>query len=51
MKSRIRENILEHSQERLVEYETCIKQGKPLKFAVYLLHDSTLGAQIAKNFF
>lgn len=48
MKSRIRKNILKHSPERLVEYETWIKEGKPIKFAVYLLHDSTLGVKVKK---
>ena len=48
MKSRIRKNILKHSPERLVEYETWIKEGKPIKFAVYLLHDSTRGVKVKK---
>ena len=48
MESRIRKNILKYSPERLKEYESWIKEGRPIKFAVYLLHDESPGVKVKK---
>ena len=48
MQGRIKKNILKHSPDRIYEYENWLKEGKPLKFAVYLLHDSSPGVKVKK---
>ena len=48
MQGRIKKNILKHSPERLYEYENWLKEGKPLKYAVYLLHDTSPGVKVKK---
>jgi len=48
MQGRIKKNILKHSPERLHEYENWLKEGKPIKYAVYLLHDTTPGVKVKK---
>ena len=48
MESRVRKNILKYSPERLKEYESWIKEGRPIRFAVYLLHDASPGVKVKK---
>ena len=48
MESRVRKNILKYSPERLKEYESWINEGRPIKFAVYLLHDASPGVKVKK---
>lgn len=48
MKGRIKKNIIKHSPNRLPEYENWLKEGKPIKYAVYLLHDTTPGVKVKK---
>lgn len=48
MKSRIKKMIEKLSPSRLEEYERWIQEGKPKKFAVYLLHDSSPGVKVKK---
>ena len=33
-----RKNILKYSPERLKEYESWIKEGRPIKFALFTTH-------------
>ena len=48
MESRVRKNILKYSPERLKEYESWINEGRPTKFAVYLLHDASPRVKVKK---
>ena len=48
MKSRVRKSIEKLSPAQLAEYENWIEEGKPKKFAVYLLHDPSPGVQVKK---
>lgn len=46
--SRNKRLIKKHSPSFLQEYQAWIEQGKPIKYAVYLLHDSSPGLKIKK---
>jgi len=48
MQGRIKKNILKHSPDKLHEYENWLKEGKPRKYAVYLLHDPSPGVKVKK---